>query len=217
MSSQFSRLTCIDSTIFKTFKGVITSSLETQVRTLQCKSSMCIISVIVLCPILIPLQTSTIRDTCSSFHIYSAKNLLHCSLNPKILLVLILTKVKRKTKDTYFFPLLVTGISGHSSIIPGTCLALNSLLITFLTSSINFCSSFLPSAIFKNSTTVSSASCSLLLPMHSASLKYSGNSFNSTLYISALPNLTPAGFSIPSLLPSITKPPVLGLNRTKSP
>jgi len=54
---------------------------------------------------------------------------------------------------TYFFPLVVTGISKHSSMIPGTCRADNSVLTVFLilvtSEAVNFC----PGFIFRKRTT----------------------------------------------------------------
>src|ERR1700738_4198742 len=94
----------------------------------------------------------------------------------------------------------LTGISGVSKTYFGTCLALNSLLISALTSLTKLSVNFSPGFINKNNITLSSSSCGLLCPTQMLSL-ICGNLFSIAEYISAEPNRTPEGFKTPSARP----------------
>lgn len=130
------------------------------------------------CPITIPVQTFCVRNTCRSLDVQPTQYLLDSTLNPgnrqQSLYIL-------KSQSTYFLPLVVTGISGHSSTTAGTCRALSAFLTATLilvtSSGVMEC----PSAILRNKTTVSSSSVSLRRPMHNASATSSAKCSKTTL------------------------------------
>ena len=87
-------------------------------------------------PFSVPIQTTRVGDRRRRLDVESAKDLLDRAFDP--------VKenecqqsspndvIYEQDNNTHFLPLTVAGISGVSSTIPGTCLALNSFLITAL-------------------------------------------------------------------------------------
>jgi hypothetical protein len=78
-------------------------------------------------------------------------------------------------------------------------------------------SNLTPGFISKNSNTLSSLSWGLRCPIHSESVTLSAKYLSTTLYISALPNLTPEGFRTPSARPRNVMFFVTGWKTQKSP
>lgn len=89
-------------------------------------------------PFTIPVKASCICNTRRCLDIEATQYLLDGSFHPRFDQQIDIANNKHAT---YFFPLVVTGISGHSSIMDGTCLALRLCLIVLLIELIKFVSS----------------------------------------------------------------------------
>lgn len=131
------------------------------------------------------INSSTARNRITQF--FAAHRLYHSKHSTFATLALTLTLIPLMicfTATSTFFPLVVTGISGATSMMTGTCLALSSWRILLFTVATNCGVRSAPEDIFTKRTTCSSASLTRRRPTQTASSNWVGKFASRTLYYS---------------------------------
>lgn len=129
------------------------------------------------------INSSISRNKITQF--FAAHRLYHSKHSTFATLALTLTLIPLMicfTATSTFFPLVVTGISGATSTMTGTCLALSSWRILLFTVATNCGVRSAPEDIFTKRTTCSSVSLARRRPTQTASSNWVGKLARRTLY-----------------------------------